>query len=1261
MISALLLLLGACQKPESPQDPVPVPTPTPPSPTTTIMVSEDSQSLFENGITFGTGEESSNPGDPISGGGSDPGNNEDTTPQPQVETVAFTASAAWSASAEATKAVSWLSLEPSSGGAGDVSMKVIAQANETYEDRSATVTIKCGDSSASFVVKQAGKPSPIAVSSITLDRDELILTEGESITLIAKVEPDNSTDKTVVWSSSNVDVATVTESGMVTAHKEGVATIMATAGEHIATCSVSVRSQYVPVSSIVLNKTELCLTKGQTETLITTIAPENATNKTVHWSSSDATIASVTQDGRISALKSGVATITAKAGDVTAICRVTINTPVESVFLSYSSISLKEGTTFNLIATISPNDADEQTKRWSSSNTLVATVDDGLVTAVSEGLAMITVEVGDQSATCSVIVKKEDIIPVTSIVINKTSLSLIKGQSETLFATVNPDNATNQIVTWTSSDATVASITQDGCVTANKSGQVVISAYAGEQSASCRVIVKTPVECVTLDRVSMTLSEGQITRLIATISPNDADEQLVMWNSSNSQVAEVIDDGIITALNEGNAIITARVGDKTATCSVVVKKDVVPVSSILLNKTSLSLIKGQSEVLLAKVNPDNATDKTVSWSSSDETIASVSQNGRVTALKSGRTFVTAKAGEESCSCLVSITTPVESVTLDRTSITIVSGTATVLVATIHPNDADVRRVEWSSSNAQIATVRNGIVDAIAEGNAVITARVGDKSATCSVTVTKRVVAVYDVQITPSMLSMVKGQSERLSAIVSPSDATDKTVTWSTSDATIASVSQDGYVTALKSGYATIRARAGDRSATCAVSIRTLVESVGLNHSSVDLEVGQTFSLVATVNPDDADEKNVYWSCSNTNVATVANGVITAIDEGVATITARVENTSGGGPKFATCLVTVKKVPVTSVILNRTSLSLNRGNGFYLSADIMPVNATNKHITWSSSDEMVAQVDSFGDVLAIKSGDATITATVDGVSSSCEVTVRTPVEYLYLSQSSYNLQIGESYTLVAQISPSDADDQIIEWSSSNNSVATVAEGVVSARSAGTATITARAGSQSKSCYISVYSRPVTNIALNKTSLSLVEGESETLSATVSPNNATDKSVTWISTNSSIAAVNNQGMVTAVGNGSAEIIARAGSLEAVCNVVVAPAQFGVTGPVGDLPSGEICQVIEVTSNTAWTLSISTDWIVPSIVSGNAGVTSVTLNVLANNSSDSRNAVLTFSYGASIFVHTIIQRGAYDDLPVFSGTIVDWENESVDYNKK
>ena len=326
---------------------------------------------------------------------------------------------------------------------------------------------------------------------------------------------------------------------------------------------------------------------------------------------------------------------------------------VTSISLSQTALTLIEGESSTLSATVIPSDATDKNVTWASSNAHVATVTSGKVTALSAGTTTITASCSGKNATCVVTVEKK-VIPVTSVALSKSSLSLVEGESSTLTATVSPSDATDQTVTWTSSNTAVATV-DGGKVTAVKEGTATITASCGGKSATCAVTVEKkviPVSSVTLSKSSLSLVEGESSTLTATVSPSDATDQTVTWTSSNTAVAKV-DGGKVTAVKEGTATITASCGGKSATCTVTVKKKVIPVSSVALNKSALFLLVGESSTLTAEVYPANATDKTVTWSSSNPSVATVS-GGKVTAVKAGTATITAKSGEKSATCAVTV-------------------------------------------------------------------------------------------------------------------------------------------------------------------------------------------------------------------------------------------------------------------------------------------------------------------------------------------------------------------------------------------------------------------------------------------------------------------------------------------------------------------------------------------------------------------------------------------------------------------------------
>lgn len=259
--------------------------------------------------------------------------------------------------------------------------------------------------------------------------------------------------------------------------------------------------------------------------------------------------------------------------------------------------------------------------------------------------------------------------PVTEVMVNMTEVWLTEGESVTLIAMVSPENATYKKVTWSSSNPAVATVNVSGKVTAMAAGVVVITAKAGDKTAECRLTVNaTPepqpqpqpqpqpepvrVSSIVLDHTNLVLQLDESITLIATVSPENAADKAVTWESSNPLVAVVNSGGRVTAVGIGEAVITAKAGEKSATCKVTVNP--VPVSSLALDKTTLELSEGDSATLTATVRPGYATDKTVTWSSSDTSVATVNQSGTVTAVKEGIATITALSGAVSATCTITV-------------------------------------------------------------------------------------------------------------------------------------------------------------------------------------------------------------------------------------------------------------------------------------------------------------------------------------------------------------------------------------------------------------------------------------------------------------------------------------------------------------------------------------------------------------------------------------------------------------------------------
>ena len=746
---------------------------------------------------------------------------------------------------------------------------------------------------------------------------------------------------------------------------------------------------------------------------------------------------------------------------------------VESVTVSPQNLELKVGETATLTARIQPSNA-QGTLSWTSSNTAVASVANGTVTAVAAGSATITASAGGKSASCQVTVKAtQTVVEVESVTLDRHEMTLTEGETNRLVAKVSPSNATDKTISWATSNPAIVSVDKEGNVKGVAVGTATVAASHGNLSDACKITVTAsavPVTSISLDKTTLALAEQDTYQLTATVKPDNATDKNVTWSTAKAAIATVSDNGLVTAVAEGTTTITAKAGDKTATCAVTVSKKVIPVTSVTLNKTSLALTEQETFQLSATVSPDNATDKTVTWSSSNTAIATVSDNGLVTAVAEGTTTITAKAGDKTATCTVTVSKkviPVTSVSLNKTSLALTEQETFQLSATVSPDNATDKTVTWSSSNTAVATVSsNGLVTAVQEGSATITAKAGDKTATCTVTVSKKVIPVTSFTFGDDWFYVEKDHTLQLPFQSSPTDA-NETLTWTSSAPSYVSVDQNGLVSGLKIGTVTITVKGSLVNATCKVTCHYIPTGITLNATNLTMEVEDTFQMQGTVNkrPEDTSDYGISWSSADPSIAKISSsGLVTAVSPGTTTLRAGVY---GGVEAFCTVTVTKKTVYVTSITLDRTSLEIARGDTYTLQATVLPDDAVNKAVTWTSSNKSVATVDSNGKVTGVKAGTATITAKAGDKTATCEVKVIIPVTSITLNLSSKTLRQNETVKLTATVKPTDATYKDVTWTSDNPQVASVSsDGTVTAVSEGTANISAKAGDQTATCVITV---------------------------------------------------------------------------------------------------------------------------------------------------------------------------------------------------
>ena len=328
-----------------------------------------------------------------------------------------------------------------------------------------------------------------------------------------------------------------------------------------------------------------------------------------------------------------------------------------------SRIEIIEGESAVLSASVSPEAASDRAVAWSSSDRSVATVDKaGTVHGLRPGTATVTATAEGKSGTCAVTVKAKA-VNVTEVTLDKTELTLTEGETETLTATVKPDNADNRKVTWSSDKTDVATVGGVGRVTAVKAGEAVVTVTTedGGKTASCKVTVKAKavgVTDVTLDKTELTLTEGETETLTATVKPDNADNRKVTWSSDKTEIATVDGAGKVTAVKPGEAVVTVTTedGGKTATCKVTVKAKAVPVTGVDVNPWVMTLsVRGTSK-LSYTIRPADATNQNVKWESESPSVATVDSEGNVKGVAAGtaKICVTTEDGGFKSYCTVTV-------------------------------------------------------------------------------------------------------------------------------------------------------------------------------------------------------------------------------------------------------------------------------------------------------------------------------------------------------------------------------------------------------------------------------------------------------------------------------------------------------------------------------------------------------------------------------------------------------------------------------
>jgi len=1086
--------------------------------------------------------------------------------------------------------------------------------------------------SGSLVITLTNQVVPVTGITVTgTGGASIITTPGGTLQMNAAILPLNATDKTVNWSVTNgTGTASIDAAGLLTSLTDGTVTVLATAhdgsgitGSRLITISTSI----IPVSGITVTGAgglTVIDTNNGTLALTAAVLPLNASDPSVVWSIVNGTgKGTVSVAGLLTATANGTVIVTATAVDgsgvsgsieITISNQVVLVTGITVTGSAGESIIATDNGTLQLIADVLPADATNKTVSWSVLNGTGRAIisSSGLVTAVSNGTVTASASSTDGTSVTGTltITNSNQIVPVSSISVTgaggSSAISTDKGTLQ-LSAAVSPSYSSDNSVTWSIVNGTgQATINSTGLVTAVRNGSVTARATANDGSGvsgtlaitiTNQIVPVTGIIVTGTGGISSISTDNGTLQLHAGVLPADATDNSVVWSIvSGAGLATINSSGLLTAQANGNITALAAAHDGSGvygTLVVTISNQIIPVSGISVQGTGgLSVINTDDGTLqlIAQVSPSNASNTNVTWSISNGTgQATISAAGRVTAAANGTVTATATAADGSgVTGSLTITLTNQVILLSSVSLSASGGVTSISTdngqlqvnASILPSNATNTSLTWSVTNVTgRATINSsGLVTAVDNGTVTVRATSNDGSGvygTLTITISNQVVTITSISVSgtggSSIITTNHGSLQMIVDIL-PSNASNKTVTWSVSNGTgQATISASGMLTAVSNGTVTATATANDGSGIYGsltvnifnqISYVTSITVSGTGGVSTITTNNGSLQLLANILPSGATDKSVTWSLLNgTGKATInPQGIVTALDNG--TVTAKA--TANDGSLISGSLVITisnQSGPVTSITITATggANTIAADNGtLQLTANVLPANATVKTVTWSFvNNSGIATINSSGLVMAESNGVITARATANdgsGVFSLYTITISNqvvPVTEISVTGAGGSNSIstdGGSLQLTATVIPAFADNKTVTWSVINGTgQATVTQGgLVTAVSDGIVTVlaTANDGSGIYGSIVLTLNNQIVQVKgiivtgeNGNTAIDTYHGTLQ-LSASVLPVNATNSTVTWSVINGTgKAAISTGGLVSAIDDGTVTAVATA----------------------------------------------------------------------------------------------------------------------------
>ena len=874
------------------------------------------------------------------------------------------------------------------------------------------------------------------VTEITLTDTWLTLETGETATITATPLPATADDigRGISWTSADPAIATIDPAGNITAQAAGTTTLTASflneavllngrgasQNQYIKkSCTITV-TEILP-SRLHLIPEDIACYVGETKQLTAIIEPANATNKTITWESADPAIATITRTGKVTAQAAGTTTLTAKTATGNRIATCTLEAedfPFGEIQLETDNLTLYTGKTEQLRVPYTPADIS-----WEIADPEIAQIEAFETTGpddrksgwcqikgLEKGETTLTATAthnGDPiTKTCRISIKN---IPLRELKFPAPKQTLYTGESLTMPAVPQPWDATiTGEITYRSTDETIATIDETGTIHALKTntdetGEILgdchmIATATSEDDdgnplpffAKCELkVLDINPEAIDLTPRTLAMEAGGApATLTAQIRPENTTNKEILYHSENSAIATVSEEGTVTPISAGTTKVSAiSAADPAITADSTITITPAWTEDIHIKEDQLKIGVGHTSYIQVLSAPGDIT-----FTSQNPDIAETDQNGYLTGIAKGTTTITLTARDErngrtvTKECHIKVIRYIEEIQLDKEKYTLNTPTGQLPVtATILPEDADEKTLEWTTSDPTIATVdQTGLITPQGYGSATITARATDGSDI------SRQLSI-DVFVPPTGIELRTDQREqilyidggtadtiRLEAVIHSQSATNKKIKWKASGDAV-SLQTEGadnqycHITARKAAEEII-ITASDARETVTVSFKIIVR-VKVNAVQAQVAPGQNYTegdpitlintienkiqLKAKILPEDATNQAVTWESLSPLVAIDSQGIITiAKDTPIGIYSIRVTTEDGARTAIKRLKVNqgVKKVYLIPVNLKGSydeQHAIMEGTHLDLIPEIYPFNAYNKNLTLASDNPEIA--------------------------------------------------------------------------------------------------------------------------------------------------------------------------------------------------------------------------------------------------------------------------------------------------------------------